>query len=329
MKRIGIVGCGNIAGTHVWALEQLSDAEMVAFADIRMDRAKLFSEKYTGGKAMAFEELGTMLEQGNLDAVHICTPHWLHVPMALQALEKGVSVFSEKPPAISMEEFERLCEAERNSPGSVGFCFQNRYNKTIEKARQLLESRELGELIGARAFVTWRRDEKYYDSDWKGKLATEGGGALINQTIHTLDLMLSFLGKPKEVRATLSNHHLPGIIQVEDTVEVWMEFARGARACLYGTTAYATDAPVMLELSCEGGSITVMEQNVLLRQPGKELQVWKMEEGTGCGKDYWGSGHLACIRDFYGSLERGEPFRNDLPGVRTTMETMMKIYQYR
>lgn len=329
MKRVGIVGCGNIAGTHAWALKQMRDVKIVGFADTVIQRAENFSKTYTGGEAIVCYSLAEMLHETKIDILHICTPHYLHVPMILEAMNSGVSVFSEKPPAIDMEQFMQLREVNRNENVRLGFCFQNRYNKTIAKTDEILMNGRLGQVTGSRAFVTWRRDADYYINDWKGKLATEGGGALINQSIHTLDLMLRYLGEPVTVQASVSNHHLPDIVEVEDTVEAWMTFANGERACFYATTAYATDAPVIFELQCENGSITIIDKNVIVREVQCEPEYYVVEESIGMGKNYWGSGHLACIRDFYDKLDSGERFQNDLDGVRTTMETMMKIYDFR
>lgn len=349
MKRVGIVGCGGIANTHAWVLERIEDVEIVAFADIIIDRAKEVSNKYTAGKAAVYGSLEGMLDKANLDILHICTPHYLHIPMALEAMKKGVTVFCEKPPAISMEEFEKLAQmnvaqgiAENVACGKIacekilcknqpqlGFCFQNRYNETTRKLDEIVSAGDMGEVIGARAFVTWRRDADYYQTDWKGKLATEGGGALINQSIHTLDLMLRYLGKPEQVKATLSNHHLEGIIEVEDTVEAWMTFEGGKRACFYATTAYASDAPVIIELQFENGTASMMDKTIIIRKNGRPQEILQLDENEVAGKSYWGNGHLACIKDFYERCDSGERFQNDLEGVRNTMETMMRIYDYR
>ena len=329
MKRVGIVGCGGIAGTHAWAISQMEDVEIKAFVDVRLERAIDFSEKYTGGEAETYGSLEEMLDADEVDAVQICTPHYLHVPMAITALKKGVSVFCEKPPAITMEQFEELRVETERSKARLGFCFQNRYNQTMKKAKEILAEGGLGAVIGARAFVTWKREADYYQTDWKGQLSTEGGGALINQSIHTLDLMLQFLGEPDEVAATISNHHLQGIIEVEDTVEAWMRFKDGKRGCFYASTGYAADAPVILELTCEQGSITMIDKTVTVRKQGCEPENLEIEEIQGMGKSYWGNGHLTCIRDFYEKWDKGERFPNDLEGVETTMRTMMKIYDFR
>ena len=344
MKKVAIVGCGGIAGVHAVALQKIPDVEMVSFVDIRRDRAERFSLQYTAGQASVYENITDMFANEKLDVIHICTPHYLHVPMAIMALNNGVSFFSEKPPAINMEQYNELCEAykcaldvsteydcksyEKNQKLCAGFCFQNRYNETIRKTDSILATGTLGQITGARAFVNWRRDEAYYQTDWKGKLSTEGGGALINQSIHTLDLMLRYLGEPKEVKASLSNHHLQGVIEVEDTVDAWMTFNDGKRACFYATTAYVSDAPVILELQCEHGSITMINKDLIVTTNGTS-EVLHVEENAGPGKDYWGNGHLSCIKDYYEKMDSGEPFMNDLDGVRNTMETMMRIYEYR
>ena len=332
--KVGIVGCGNIAKTHVWALNQMEDIQIAGFADTELQKAEKISEEYSCGKVFhpnAYNSLESMIKNEKLDAVHICTPHYLHVPQIIQVVKAGIAAFSEKPPAISIEEFENLEKVSEKNCAKIGFCFQNRYNKTVTKAKQIINSGEIGELIGARAFVTWRRDEDYYKTDWKGKISTEGGGVLINQAIHTLDLLLYFLGKPEKVEASVHNHHLKGKIEVEDTVEAWMTFDKGRRACFYASNAYICDAPVILELECQNGIVSVMDKCILLRKKESlpEMIYVNQDEKKAVGKDYWGNGHLECIRDFYDSFLNGKKFQNNLEGVKTTMQTMMKIYEQR
>lgn len=332
--KVGIVGCGSIAKTHVWVLSQLENVQITGFADIELQKAKKLSEEYSCGKnfhSNAYNSLESMIENEKLDVVHICTPHYLHVPQIIQVVKAGIAAFSEKPPAISMEEFEyleKICENLRGR-AKIGFCFQNRYNKTVALAQKIIKNGEIGELIGARAFVTWRRDEDYYKTDWKGKKSTEGGGVLINQAIHTLDLLLQFMGKPEKVEASVHNHHLKGKIEVEDTVEAWLSFAEGKRACFYASNGYVSDAPVFLELECRNGTVSIMDKCILLSKKNKMPEIISVgqDEKKGIGKDYWGDGHLECIKDFYDSLLTERKFQNNLEGVKTTMQTMMKIYE--
>lgn len=149
----------------------------------------------------------------------------------------------------------------------------------------------------------------------------------VNQSIHTLDLLLRYLGKPETVEATLSNHHLKGRIEVEDAVEAWMAFGDGKRACFYASNGYASDAPVFLELEGEKGRITVNGSEVTLWTSIGGIEHFSYDTKSGIGKGYWGCGHQACIREFYRCLEQRSMFQGDVKGVETTFDTMMRIYE--
>lgn len=326
--KVAIIGCGNIAQVHAWSLRKLGNVEMVAFVDCDMKKAEKMSDEYTEGKAHVFKDYLVMFDQIKPDVVHICTPHFLHVPMAVEALKRNISVFMEKPPAITKEEFDTLCHMAKQSKGKVGFCFQNRYNRSTVELDRIVASNELGEVLGVRGIVTWRRDENYYADEWHGKLSKEGGGVLMNQSIHTLDLMLRYLGEPIRVEAFMQNHHLKGVTEVEDTMEAWMEFEGGKRASFFATTAYATDAPVILELSFEKGRVTLIDSILQIHTAGGETKSVSCEwTDAGIGKSYWGRGHLACIKDYYECLESGIAYSNDISGVENTLNTTMKIYE--
>lgn len=327
MKRAAIIGCGGIAQVHAWALSQMENVEIAAFADVIKERAEQMAEKYTAGKAAVYTAWEAILEDYSIDVIHICTPHYLHVPMAVKAMQNGKAVFMEKPPAITRDQFSWLKQMKENYEGKLGFCLQNRYNRSTKEIDRVLSEGTLGGVKGIRAIVTWRRDEGYYETDWKGSLTTEGGGALINQSVHTLDLCLRYLGSPVKTEASIANHHLQGVIQVEDTVEAWMENADGVRACFYASNGYGADAPVFLEVECEKGRVTLLDQNVVVTDAEGKLEIIDCKMVNSVGKSYWGNGHLLCIRDFYDSLESGERFANDLTGIENTFDTMMKIYE--
>lgn len=331
MVRVGIIGCGNMGAVHARVLNKIEQTELCVFADVYMKRAEEYSGRFSEGQAKVFHSFENMLEAEDLDVLHICTPHYCHVPMAIEALGKGLHVFMEKPPAISREQFEKLFAASRQSTGRLGICFQNRYNETTRKVNELLAKGVLGRIKGGRAFVTWHRDEAYYrESPWRGKLREAGGGVLMNQSVHTLDLLLSWLGRPIRTEATMINHHLKEGIEVEDTLEAYMVFTEGeepVRASFYATTAYAADAPVFVELICENGFIRLDGNTVQYRTKEQEgLVVWNAGQPDYPGKAYWGGGHEACIRDFYRCLESGKTYGNELTSVRNTFYTMMDIY---
>lgn len=318
--RCAIVGCGGIAQVHAKALDSIPTAQLTAFADIIPQRAQAMAETYGGH---AYDSLENLLENQEIDVLHICTPHYLHLPMAQTAAQRGIHVFTEKPPVISCaqwEEFKKLDGQVR-----IGVCFQNRYNPSVRACRELLAGGKPGKILGARAFVTWNRQAPYYtESGWRGSLATEGGGVLINQSIHTLDLLGQFLGRGQVLGASLANRHLAGIIEVEDTLEATLEFPE-ARALFYATTAYCTDAPVLLELVCENASLRLEGEELTCRWQDGTVEQEDFSQSAP-GKSYWGSSHQRCIEDFYQCVLEGRRFRNDIAGVTDTVELMLEIY---
>lgn len=322
--KCAIVGCGGIARLHVEAIQKIPQNKIVALADCRLEAAEELAKEFQLD-SRTYTSLEEMIENEEIDVLHICTPHHLHVPMSIYALERNIHVFAEKPSAISREQFKMLESVETEA--KFGVCFQNRYNKNVEAVKALLESGEAGKVIGARAFVTWRREEEYYTkSDWRGRKDTEGGGVLINQAIHTLDLLGYFIGDPTAVEATTTNHHLKGIIDVEDTAEAYIEFDDIA-AIFYATTSFCMDSPVIIELVCENRIIRLEGTEVTYIFPDDTKEIITFKEKETLGKDYWGSGHLACIKDYYVALENNTPFRIDLNEVSRVQGLLQGIYE--
>lgn len=323
--RVGVVGCGGIAQVHGAVLQHLEGVELVACADIRPERSQAFAENF-GGKA--YDSMEAMLEGEQLDAVHLCTPHYLHTPMAKLAVERGLHVFTEKPPVINREQWEQFQELEK-APVRVGVCFQNRYNRSVGLMKDVLRSGKAGKVLGARAFVTWHREAPYYtESGWRGALDTEGGGVLINQSVHTLDLLGQFLGRADRVEAVMANHHLKNVIQVEDMMEAYLQFGE-ASALFYATTAYCADSPVLVEVVCENATLRMEEQEVTLtwKDGTKEHFQLAAPKSPATGKAYWGASHGLCIADFYNCVRENQPFRNDISGIRDTAELMLAMYE--
>lgn len=320
--RAAIAGCGGIAQVHAKVLGGMPDVSIAACADILPDRA----EKLAGAcGCRAYTDVEEMLRAEKPDVLHICTPHYLHTPMTELAAELGIAVFTEKPPVISRGQWTAFAQAGKKVP--VGICFQNRYNRGVSRLRELLSSGKAGAVKGARAFVTWSRDERYYtESGWRGRLSTEGGGALINQSIHTLDLLVYLLGGASFTEATAANRHLKGVIEVEDTLEAYVGF-HSCSALFYATTAYSENSPVLLELSCENGTYRMEDNELLCRGRDGTTERISFEKPDTLGKGYWGNGHWACIRDFYDSLENGTAVPIGIPQVADTMDLMLGIYE--
>ena len=306
--KVAVVGCGGISKNHISALEKTEGAEIVAVVDIKKDRA---DEKAAQTGAKAYYDFDEMLDAERPDCVHIATPHYLHTPMALKALESGANVFLEKPCSVSADEIKSLAEAQVKTGKQVGICFQNRYNKCVRRAKEIIDSGEYGAVKAARAFVTWNRGVEYYSDDWHGTADKECGGVLINQAIHTVDLLGYLCGDCVAVEAHVSNDHLKGQIEVEDTASVRMELEGGIIAMLYATTAFSVNIEVMIEIFLEGAVLRLEGERLYLIKDGVSEMLVDKADKEFVGRDYWGHGHKAIIRDFYDCLETGRKFSID------------------
>jgi predicted dehydrogenase len=221
--RVAVVGCGDIAAVHLDAtLDAAADGEVALVGVCDVDEHRRAEAAARAG-CPGFDRLTALLDTAAPDVVHICTPHHRHADLAAECLARDVAVLLEKPLAHTLAGGEMLVRAAADSRAVFGVCFQNRYNDTVRALRELLDGGDLGRVLGARASVTWFRDEAYYaHRDWRGHWSTAGGGVLMNQAIHTVDLLQWFLGPVCEVRGTVATLALSGSIEVEDTAALRM-----------------------------------------------------------------------------------------------------------
>lgn len=324
--KVSVVGCGGISRTHIQAILENEDAALISVADINFERAKKV-ESETGAKA--YTSLDDLLNGEKPDVLHICTPHYLHVPMALKALEKGIHVLIEKPCAVTLEELKALREAQNRTGLKVGTCFQNRYNLSALQLKSMLEDTgKYGRILGARGFVTWERGKDYYADDWHGTLEKECGGVLINQAIHTLDMLQYLTGELLAVTGHTSNDHLKGLIEVEDTATALLEFADGVNGVFYATLANSCDSPVFVEIKCEKATFRMEGDNLFeTGGDGKIEAVRGYKEKDYPGKACWGTGHSALICDFYSSIIEERPFEIDAYEGGKAVEAVLGIYK--
>lgn len=324
--RTGVIGCGGISGAHIPALMAMENVRLTAVADIRPERAQAVAER-TGARVEASWQ--TLIAAPDIDVVHILTPHYLHAQMAIAALRAGKHVLTEKPMASELADAKAMI-AESEKPGSptLAVIFQNRYNPATVELKRIADSGEAGRLLGARANICWHREAPYYtESGWRGAWSTEGGGVLINQSIHTLDL-LSYIGGPiARVKGSISTDRLAGVIEVEDDVHAAFDFVSGARGVLQATTGYVTDAPVLLECVFERGVYQLLADKLFRLADGVPELLLGGQAPTVADKAYWGSGHPAQIRDFYAHLERGEHFPIDGRSAYPALELLKRIYE--
>lgn len=305
MPTAAVIGCGDVATVHLEAIEAIPDIALVAVCDTDPDvLAAAVAAHGVPGFASHTELLATMLP----DVVHICTPHDQHVAVALDCLAADVNVLTEKPLAHDVTQAERLVAAAESSSARIGVCYQNRYNATSQAAHTILTSGELGAVLGATATVMWTRTADYYRvKPWRGRWENAGGGLLINQAIHTLDLLAWLVGDVVKVSGHAASRVYGDVCEVEDSAEIVLFHPDGVRSTFYGTLGNVVNAPVTLDITAERGTLSLRGDLTITYADGRVETVQERKAPSG-GRTYWGVSHELLIRDFYDRLEDKTPF---------------------
>ena len=222
--RTALVGCGKVGGLHAAALAALPESTLVAVCDPSLDRAAAFAARYGGS---SFRDPPTMLRESGAEAVFICTPHPLHAETAVLAAQAGLHVMIEKPMAASLADCDAMLRAARQSGVTLGVMSQRRFYEPVLRMKAAIDAGKIGRpVLGVFQMFSWR-DQAYYESDpWRGKWATEGGGVLVNQSPHQLDLLRWFMGDVAEISGRWSNLNHP-YIEVDDTAVATLSFRNG------------------------------------------------------------------------------------------------------
>ena len=316
MMKTVIVGAGVIGRVHLKSMLELGMMP-AAICDIDTEKARaLLSELQLD--LPVYGDYLAMLDELRPDSVHICTPHHLHADMIVLALSRNINVLCEKPLCIRHADIPRILDAQRASTATLGVCHQNRYNP----ANVFLKDYLAGKTVrAAHGTVAWHRDGSYYRSaEWRGKWATEGGGVMINQALHTLDLLQWMLGYPASVTASICNLSLGGEIEVEDTA--FAAFAGKAPFTFAATNAAGASLPVQITLRTTEEEIVLLPHSVMI--DGKV--VFHEQKQIVLGKTCYGNGHLALIADFYDAIEKGRPFAIDGEAAANVIRIILSMY---
>lgn len=266
---VGLVGSGNISETHARAVRETDGVALVAHWSRNAGAAARLAEQY-GGRA--FESLEAMLDHRPLDAVLVGTPSGMHAEHATAAARRGLHVLVEKPLDISTARIDALLDECARADATLGVILQDRTAPDLVWLKELLDAGALGRPVLGSASVRWYRPPEYYTgSGWRGTRALDGGGALMNQGIHTVDLLLWLWGDVARVcaRAATAVHR----IEVEDTLVATLEFASGALGTLEVTTAAYPGLPRRLELTGTEGTVVIEGDRVarVTLRSGREL----------------------------------------------------------
>ena len=317
--RAGLIGLGAISPLHLRAILGCGH-KITAICDVDREKCKKVNADFDLG-AEEYVDYNELISSGKVDVVHVCTPHYLHAEIICKALAAGIHVLSEKPLAVDFGQLGAIEKAVRNSAATLGVCFQNRYNSSVRYLKEFFKDKEI---VAATADLVWKRDAAYYASaTWRGKKQYEGGGVMINQAIHTLDLLQWFCGMPKSVIAHCSNNSLKNVIDVEDTAYGCFKLKNGGNFIINATNSAASCFPIVLMFQSKTDMAELSGDNLIIN--GKF--VTKSDGAPLFGKEEWGVGHGKLIEEFYDCLLSGRKFPIGFNEASRTVKLILKMYE--
>lgn len=322
--RVGIIGCGRISVTYLKAFQDCGDLVEVCFAvDKDLGRAQAFAAHFEG--CGASDKLDDMLG-AKPDAVHICTPHFLHKDHAVACLKAGCHVLTEKPIALSLADAQEMIDTAQACGKRLGVIFQNRYIEGVQEAKRLIEAGAFGKLLGAWSSLAWHRPPSYYECDWKGSWEKEGGGVVIDQAIHSIDLVRYLMGcEARKVQGHIARRILTNI-EVEDEADAAITFENGAVYAFSACNYYIKNSPIRVEVSGEKGRCLLTEMEMEIELEGQAPYKVLRQPQANSGESYWGSYHSVQVRDFYTRLAAGKPVSVDPRDAAKTLELVLGLY---
>ena len=331
----GIVGCGMIANFHCKAVADLRNAKVAACFDTRPEAADRLAAQVG---CRAYHDLGAMLADPDVHVVTIGTPSGAHMEPAVAAAKAGKHVIVEKPLEVTLKRCDAVIQACQAAGVTLATIFPSRFHESSQLLKRAVDQGRFGRLTIGDAYVKWYRTQQYYDSGaWRGTWALDGGGALMNQAIHSVDLLLWLMGPVAEVTAhaaTLAHDR----IEVEDVAMATLRFANGALGVIEATTAAYPGALKRVEIHGSEGSAVLEEE---------DLKTWAFAKTTArdkallermAGKTRTGGGaadpaaighhgHTAMFKDVLKAVSSGSRPLVDGPEGRRSVEVILAIYK--
>ena len=317
--KVGIIGVGAIAQIHISALKK-TDHHIVALCDLDIKQCIEASNKFSLN-ANIYSDYIKMLDCEKLDLIHICTPHYLHAEMICEGLKRNVNVLCEKPLAINERQLIEIEKAVQKSKAQLGICFQNRFNAAMLYIKDYLKDKEI---TAASANLIWDRGVNYYaQGKWRGTWSQEGGGVMINQAIHGLDILQWLCGMPECVTAYTANVSLKNVIEVEDTAFGLFKMKNGGKFVVNATNAASFCFPIYYMFRASGHTVELTADNIII--DGKFIT--KSDGLPIFGKEVWGVGHISLIKNFYNCLESGEKFSIGFDEGKNAVKLVLAMYR--
>jgi len=325
--KFGILGCGMISDIHAKAIKSIENARLVIAFDNNSENAMRFAQRHGIKAAGTFEELADAV-----DAVCICTPSGFHSENAKRALLCKKHVVLEKPMAFTCREADRIIEACEMSGRLLTVISQLRFSEDVKRVKELVDQNAFGRLIFCDLYMKYYRNEEYYgNSSWRGTLKYDGGGALMNQGIHGVDLLQYIMGEPNVLKgkvATLSHD-----IEAEDTAAALLEFSNGAMGVIEASTCAYPGFERRLEIMGDRGYVILQENSIVqLMLNGEKSVIGNKASGAGGAGDPSAISHelhKKQIQNFVNAINGTEPLMIDAREGKKAIKIIESIYKYR
>lgn len=325
--RFAIVGCGTIARFHAAAIERIPEAELGGVYSESRSSSERFVQEYP---AKIFDSYEQLLESENIDAVCICTPSGLHTRQAVAAMEAGKSIVVEKPMSLSLEDADRLIQTALRTGAKVCVISQFRFSAAVREVRRALDAGAFGKVVSGSLSMKYFRSHEYYASGgWRGTWDMDGGGCLMNQGIHGIDVFRYLMGPVKKLTAITKNQTRR--VEVEDSAAAVLEFANGAVGTIQGSTTCCPGYPRRIEICGDEGSV-VLEEDTILRWDLPIACSLPVGEGaknvaSSDPKAIDVSGHVMQISNLVDVILRGGELMAPAETGRPPLEVILAIYE--
>lgn len=334
-KAFGIIGCGMISNFHAKAITDIPNARLVACYNPTLPKAEKFAAQY--GIA-AYTDLCKLLAHPGLEVVTICSPSGAHAEPCIAAARAGMHVIVEKPLEVTRQRCDQMIEACDKAGVQLATIFPSRFHLSSQLLRQAVDKERFGKLVLGDAYVKWFRTQQYYDSGaWRGTWALDGGGALMNQAIHSVDLLLWLMGPVQEVTAhtaTLAHER----IEVEDVATASLRFASGALGVIEATTAGYPGSLKRIELSGSKGTAILEEEDIIKWEFADPMPEDERIRNEMLGRTKTGGGaadpaaighhaHTALFQDFIQAIQHKRAPAIDGHEGRRSVELILAIYE--
>jgi len=340
-----IAGLGAVAELHALSIADIEGAELVAGSRRTEPEGREFAEEFD---CTWYADTEEMLDAEDVDVLSVCTPSGAHLEPALAAADRGIDVLCEKPLEITTERIDRMIEACEEASVRLGGIFPQRYNPVVRTVQAAVAEGRFGDLSVANAYVPWWREDEYYEGAWQGTQDLDGGGALMNQSIHGVDAIQWLAGSDadldpdtnpvEEVFAyTATSAHEGDIIEVEDTAAAVLRYRDGTLGQLLGATSMYPGSLKRIQLGGRGGTAEIEEDELITwqfreeREDDPEIRERFTETESGGGAadpmsiDY--EHHRRNIRDYLSSIEHDEPYMLDGTEARKAVAIITSIYE--